>query len=204
MHALLHNVQQHPQEAEYRAFKSAQPKIHKEVLCVTGAKELLHLAGWNTRVRDFKEEWAFDEKFRPGTAAWSRLDLVVQCLDEHARNLEETAERIKSMQEREAQAEKSRKALAMSQAEEDRERVRRRVERERIAREAKAKSELAQREAGPTQSPSVSTVQRQSPERGSAQPAEEEATDAEDDYMEVPGHFSELSGGQRLGGKDGA
>ena len=115
-HTLLSNIVDNPSEGKFRAFKSEQPRIKRELLSVYGAKDLLVLLLFRTRTAEFKEEWYFAETYQPGCEAWRKLELARSALGEYARVKEDTAERLREIAEREKVAEQTRVVSVASAA----------------------------------------------------------------------------------------
>lgn len=129
---ILNNILSNPTDPKYRTLRATNPRLKRSVLLVPGGSDYLLHSGFGVRTVEFQEEWhcaaTTDRKVR----------LAVEVLRARLGEARERSEAAKRYKEREEREEKGRVGRVLQEAEEDRERVRRRVERERAIREREA------------------------------------------------------------------
>lgn len=161
---LLSNILSHPTEEKYRSFKSENPRLQRSVLSVPGGTDYLLQAGFGTRTVEFKQQWYLHSSVQPSSTSseasstsasattsaspspstsassansaqkWRRLQLAHRVLQERLGESEDRAVQKREQARREADVEKNRAARVLQEAQEDRERVALRAQRERLAR----------------------------------------------------------------------
>ncbi|CAO1627473.1 unnamed protein product [Parajaminaea phylloscopi] len=131
---LLHNILEHPADLKYRSFKAENPRISRTLLDVSGGIDYLVQAGFGRRTVDFKAEWYVAPPESMSTWGWRKLELAGKVLRDRLGEAEWRADLEKERKSREDEEEKGRVKRALLEAEEDRNRVAQRVERERRAR----------------------------------------------------------------------
>lgn len=157
LNTLLHNILDHPEEVKYRSFKAENARISRDVLAVPGGQDFLVQAGFGRRTVAFKAEWYVAPPGSLSDWGWRKLELASKVLQDRVGESEWRADMERDRKSREEDEEKNRVKRALLEAEEDRQRVADRVQRERRVRAAEAAAALSSSASNSTETPQSAT-----------------------------------------------
>ncbi|KAH9825203.1 hypothetical protein DFH28DRAFT_878534 [Melampsora americana] len=135
MEKITSNVLKHPDESKYKTVKHSNGLIKRNIINVPGARDYLLACKFSPGVKDHVETLNF-----PESASERILEVLAighQILTKKIYDITQAHETAIRMKQNEIEAVKRQKALALNNIQEDRERQKLRLVRERMAREAK-------------------------------------------------------------------
>ncbi|WWC67844.1 uncharacterized protein I206_101761 [Kwoniella pini CBS 10737] len=129
-------------DPKFRTLKATNATIKNKILDVKGGHDYLIALGFRTQTIDFALHYIFNPTLRRS----HELQIGAEVLKDHLKVLQDRVELSKQSKLYGASVEAARKAAALADFEADREVVRARAAREKIAREAKEAKEREERE----------------------------------------------------------
>ncbi|EGG11841.1 uncharacterized protein MELLADRAFT_70593 [Melampsora larici-populina 98AG31] len=137
MEKITSNVLKNPGEAKYKTVKHSNELIKRNIINVAGARDYLLACKFSAGVKDHVETLNFPEN--PSERILEVLAIGHQILTKKISDITQAHETAIRMKQAETEAIKRQKALALNNIQEDRERQKLRLVREKMAREAKEK-----------------------------------------------------------------
>ncbi|KAK4684523.1 hypothetical protein P7C73_g5654, partial [Tremellales sp. Uapishka_1] len=136
------NILSNPHEPKYRELKSTNNLVKTKILAAKGGQEYLIALGFRTKVVDHTQVFALQDIPR----RMHELQLGNEILMDHIKLLQDRVASTTTASIAHSAAEKARIEAALRAIDEDRDKVKARVAREKVAREAREKADIERKE----------------------------------------------------------